>query len=417
MSPISVTISPHDPLLVRDGRPFGAGGESGNRARSVDWPYPSTVAGAIRTLIGKLMAPEDGRNPFHDERFLARLKGTAVVGPLPVAAGELYVPAPRDALAHQDESTKAVYWDALRPERPADGAGCDLPAPGLCPVRILHSEKPPEMPGFWSLKSALTWLGTDRPEMGFQPVGLPKFVKDERTHVRIDPARGTAAEAQLFSTEGLVFPDVDLPVDGERAGESGRRLVRPAVSLAAQVGPADDEIAARLAGLDALHPLGGERRLARFRFGDAAEMWQGPRTLRDALAGADGFRMVLATPAIFAGGWLPGWLKETDNGFLEGTPPGAPFDLRLRLRGACVERWRPVSGWSLERGQRGPKAVRRVVPGGSVYFFEKVSGSGSSLADLWLRPVSDGDQDRRDGFGAALWGVWRNDCDEGGMNK
>jgi CRISPR-associated protein Cmr3 len=50
--------------------------------------------------------------------------------------------------------------------------------------------------------------------------------------------------------------------------------------------------------------------------------------------------------------------------------------------------------------------VKRVVPAGGVYFFETVDGSASDLADRWLEPVSDDEQDCRDGFGLAVWGVW-----------
>jgi len=113
--------------------------------------------------------------------------------------------------------------------------------------------------------------------------------------------------------------------------------------------------------------------------------------------------MVLATPAVFDEGWRPGWLDErTDDGWA-GTPPGA--DVRLRLVGACVDRWKPISGWSYE--DWGPKPIQRMAPAGSVYFFKVKSGEAHTLADsMWLRPVSDDPERRRSGFGLALWGVW-----------
>ena len=55
---------------------------------------------------------------------------------------------------------------------------------------------------------------------------------------------------------------------------------------------------------------------------------------------------------------------------------------------------------------RGPKPVKRMVPAGGVYFFEVIHGTASDLAHRWLLSVSDGDQDRRDGFGLAAWGTW-----------
>jgi CRISPR-associated protein Cmr3 len=113
--------------------------------------------------------------------------------------------------------------------------------------------------------------------------------------------------------------------------------------------------------------------------------------------------MVLATPTVFRDGWKPGWLDDA----LVGSPPGA--DARLRLMGVSIARWRAVSGWSLAElpgRPRGPKPVKRMVPAGGVYFFEIVDGKVSGLADRWLEPVSDDEQDRRDGFGLAAWGIW-----------
>jgi hypothetical protein len=49
-------ISGRDPLVARDGRPFGAG--QGNRMRSSGWLYPSVVAGSFRTTLGKVAGRE-----------------------------------------------------------------------------------------------------------------------------------------------------------------------------------------------------------------------------------------------------------------------------------------------------------------------------------------------------------------------
>jgi CRISPR-associated protein Cmr3 len=124
-------------------------------------------------------------------------------------------------------------------------------------------------------------------------------------------------------------------------------------------------------------------------------------TLKEALKGSKQVRMVLATPAIFTGGWKPGWI----DGNLQGSPPG--IQVNLKLIAASVKRREAVSGWDYRSSHFGPKATRWVVPAGSVYFFEVVSGNPEKLAtDGWLKPVSDNPHDRTDGYGLALWGVW-----------
>jgi CRISPR-associated protein Cmr3 len=117
--------------------------------------------------------------------------------------------------------------------------------------------------------------------------------------------------------------------------------------------------------------------------------------------------MVLATPAIFSKGWMPGWLdSETLEGILPSLKDGKKF--KLKLISACTERWRPISGWSAEAKSRGPKVIRRMVPAGSVYFFEaeNAEAAGYLAENYWLESVCDIPQDCRDGFGLAVWGVW-----------
>jgi CRISPR-associated protein Cmr3 len=149
-----------------------------------------------------------------------------------------------------------------------------------------------------------------------------------------------------------------------------------------------------------LWPLGGERRLAEWRGEKDAPKWSPPEKPNDAR-----LRMVLAAPAIFSKGWLPGWIDENSR---EGVIPGS--SIKVRLVSAVLDRWKPVSGWNYEKGKHGPKPLRRVVPAGSVYFFEIVDNPGNERSfdweTLWLRSVCDDEQDRKDGFGSALWGIW-----------
>ena len=83
-------ITPRDPLVARDGRPFGFG--QGNRMRSGDWLLPSVVAGSLRTLLGKQL----GGN--FDETMVTALKATAVSGPFPMIDNKLFFPRPADAV-------------------------------------------------------------------------------------------------------------------------------------------------------------------------------------------------------------------------------------------------------------------------------------------------------------------------------
>jgi CRISPR-associated protein Cmr3 len=406
---LQVTISPHDPVVLRDGRPFSSGGEGANHARSLDWPYPSTTTGAVRTLVGNMASGQVeatyyGQSLFHDTGFLTRLKGVNVWGPLPLSDGNLHLPGPLDFLV--TESGKRY---ALRPSPLGRGEGCDLPE-GIWPVLVPSAEKPARTPAFWPMEAASRWLAEDVHE-GFDPGdGLAPFPKDERVHVRVNPATGAADGSQLFSTQGLVIPDIDGHWTGTK---DGTRPLARACRLALLVQTQDPDLGRLLARIDTLYSFGGERRAAVFRAESLSSLWKCPESVNQSLNRCSSARMLLATPAVFRHGWLPGWL---DSETLEGAPPGAA-NLKLRLRGACVGRWRPISGWSLERGRFGPKPVRRLAPAGSVYFFEVLEGTVGNLAEQWLHPVSDDAQDRKDGFGLAAWGVWHRESVGGGTEK
>ncbi|MCC6555850.1 MAG: CRISPR-associated protein Crm3, partial [Polyangiaceae bacterium] len=74
---------------------------------------------------------------------------------------------------------------------------------------------------------------------------------------------------------------------------------------------------------------------------------------------------------------------------------------------AFVPRAAHVSGWDMVAGE--PKATRRLVPPGAVYFFEKVGGAPFTAAEmtgLWLRPLRQHDQHEKEGFGRVIAGPW-----------
>jgi CRISPR-associated protein Cmr3 len=404
MSTAFLTLTPRDPLVARDGRPFGRG--QGNRMRGLSWPLPSVVAGSLRTALVKATDRLDFSGGLP-----RRLMQVAVAGVFPVHRGQLYVPCPLDAVGApgRDGGLRALH--RAQPQEVA--GGCDFP--NALPLRpVLWSAppgdedfKPAPLPAWWPLAKAVAWLTDSRTTWG------PDWVDDGflghplhtlRDHVSLDPGRGAADEGQIFATSNLHLTHLPRFVATPQRSAPPWAGRYAEVTLAARMTVDDAEL--EQAPLELWHPLGGERRLVHWsRRGDAA-LWQCPEPVRAALRGAKRIRLVLATPAVFAKGWRPAWLSD---GSLQGAPPGNAH-VQLRLVGAASGRWRAVSGWSLqpleETGRPGPKPIRRMVPAGSVYFFEVASGDPASLADQWLAPVSDDPQEQRDGFGLALWGTW-----------
>lgn len=389
---VVLQLTPHDPLIARDGRPFGAG--QGNRMRGLPWPLPSVVAGSFRTALVK----SSGGLDFSGD-IPQRLMQIAVAGAFPVHGGELYLPTPNDAVAEPNENGQGIKFLHRVVPQPITG-GCDLPEDGLRPVMLSESQasddfKPAEVPTWWPVGKYAEWLLGN--EVCFDSSFLQGPLQENRDHVCLDAERGAAAEGQIFATAGLYLSRLPrFGVDGsmplhERFAEitlSGRMTIPTSESALA----IDNQF-----GI--WHPLGGERRMVHWQ-PEVAEPsgWNCPPGIRSTLANATKVRMILATPAVFKEGWKPGWLT---NG-LEGEQSG----VKLKLVGASIGRWKAVSGWSLAP-PRGPKPIRRMVPAGSVYFFEIKEGNASQLADkMWLQSVSDDPQEQRDGFGLATWGTW-----------
>jgi CRISPR-associated protein Cmr3 len=389
---VVLQVTPNDPLVARDGRPFGVG--QGNRMRGLSWPLPSVVAGSFRTALVK----SSGGLDFSGD-IPQRLMQIAVAGVFPVHGGELYLPAPNDAVAEPNENGKGMKFLHRVVPQPITG-GCDLPEDGLRPVMLSESQagedfKPAEVPTWWPVGKYAEWLvGND---VCFDSSFLYGPLQETRDHVCLDAERGAAAEGQIFATAGLNVTRLPrFGVDGSRPLHE--RLAE--ITLSGRITIPDSETALTIGQQFGIwHPLGGERRMVHWQQ-EAAETtgWNCPAGIRSALATATKVRMVLATPAVFKDGWKPAWLTMGLEGELSG--------VKLKLVGASSGRWKAVSGWSLAP-PRGPKPIRRMVPAGSVYFFEvEKPGDAAPLADLWLQSVSDDEQERRDGFGLAVWGIW-----------
>ena len=405
-SHVALSIHPRDPLILRDARPFSD--NPGARAVTLPWPWPSTVAGMLRTHIG-IMAGVDWNGTGPDLVRQIGLRGPLLLAKRTAAASwSVYFPFPADAVLLRDNTgdaeaiknpAKAVRLRPVETNDLTNGAGSDLPMPGLRSLTITSEEKPFEQARFWSLDDILTWLKS--PTSTAVPGNwLPALPTATRTHVGIDPKTQAAAEGLLFTTVGLAFPPLE--------NRSGCPPIEAAMVCQVTLPDSSDipEALQNWKPTEMFLPLGGERRaveIAPFRAWTSA--MEASMDWLQALVGNPRLRLLMVTPGIFGRGWLPGWI---DPATLEGTPPHCA-GLKLRLVSAAVPRRVAISGWAMGKGAGGtPKPTRYAVPAGSIYFFEVQGGQLTIdyLRTLWLGSICDGEQDRRDGFGLVLPGVW-----------
>lgn len=392
-------VEPLDPLIARDGRPSSVGGHF----FTVSFPYPSMLAGAVRTRMGC----ENGAFTLKGESALAELREKVIVrGPLLAELRpdneevlQWLAPAPRDLTILRAQDGKTILKRHL-PRALAPGEAMDsLGEEGLHPAGYASGEiygKPPkDLPAFWRWAEFESWLTApaDRDDVDLKKLGIEALPIETRAHLAIQPGERVGIDGMFFQTSGLRFL---------QNGASRLEPRRFALSLWCQGGT--------VAGCDLalerqIAPLGGERRLA--RWSPVSQEWPGmPEAVRERIVADRRARLILLTPALFEKGTLPGW-----NG--AAWPLGGP--VKATVRAACVPRPAVVSGWDLAasngdgKPKGRPKPTRRLALAGSVYFLE-LEGEKEDLRrwcdEAWLHCVSDDAQDRRDGFGLAALGIW-----------
>jgi len=369
-------IVPRDPLIFRDGKPFT--GTPGERAKTIGFPYPSTIAGAVRTRSGT--DPQKG----FDEGKINNLLSRSIRGPFLVELNQngslqkRFFPAPADALIVKDDNAQ-IRRHALTPIKLPRDAQTDLTKTLTLVGQGQHvNEKAHDKaPRFWAWEAIEKWLiqaNDDSPDI--KSLGLEDLPREHRVHVSIKRESQTSEEGALFQTSGMEFVNAS-------DGMNGAHTLAIALETDADL----------TAGVDT---LGGERRIVNWQ-GIADFPLECP--VREQIIRDRHCRLILATPAHFKNGYLPDYLAS---------------DLKAKVEAAALSRYQTISGWDYAavsadgKSKGAPKPTRRLVPAGSVYFLDltNVSNIDRYIDEVWLQAISDDAQSRRDGFGIALLGVW-----------
>lgn len=343
-----LAFTPRDTVFVRDGRSFDAATDG--LAQTVR-PSPTTIAGAVGKAFG--VNPAEVRGPV-----LAR-QGEA--------GWEPYFPVPADLVVTADEPRRVFR---LQPEKPNGQTDLDEAEAGQVagPVQWLM---PPA--GAGSVEPLDGWI-PGQVLAGYLAGTLPT-------------PEGTPEAALRVARPLVPEPRVGLARDG-RAARTGYLYqathLRPVEGWAflAEITVPDEWDAEPQGHV----PFGGRTRLA--DVGAAAVQWS------EAAPADIGERVLvyLATPAIWPGGWqLP-------------VPEGAT------LIAAATREPEPAATVSPGRGWRDSRALRWMVPAGSVYLLEFRDAQASAT---WVRKwnknaygLNKDDLLRTAGFGVVLTGAW-----------
>jgi CRISPR-associated protein Cmr3 len=401
-------IEPHDPLIVRDGRPFGP--DPGARASSLPFPFPSTTAGGVRTRAALddngFFKFTDDQNQPEVQKQLNRLKQLPVRGPLlvqltvdgrDIASDQWLVPAPRDALLFPTgpaaTGKPSALLQQLVPLQLPEHAQTDFDQQGLMLVgQSSYDERKPlnEAPHYWYWKTFQTWLRNPSSLNGtvqrLAELGQIGPLREQRLHVSIDADKEVAKDGMLFETSGLEFTT---------PGKGGQRL-KGAQRLALAIVVDDSEQFIPRAGLAG---FGGERRIVSWHK-SSADLPSCPSELEQTIITNKACRLFLLTPAYFEEGYRPTWLLTE----------AANHGVTVRLKAIAIQRPQVASGWDL--ALRKPKPSRRLALAGTVLFLS-LEGTDTAISNwiknMWIQCISDNDENgqaRNDGFGLAVFGIW-----------
>jgi CRISPR-associated protein Cmr3 len=361
---------PRDTVLVRDGRSFDAGADA--FAESVR-PWPSTIAGAARTVYGA--DPDAVRGPV-----MARQRGSG--------GWSLYFPVPADVVRPVAGRRRGYL---LRPDPELSGIVSDLGdhvGGLLSPVRDLG--KVEQVSGWVDADTLTRYLRGDLTATGFDldsSTGLPRYQAPHSAPADPHPGEPLVPETR-----------VGLARMRDRAARDG--YLYQAVHLRPRDGWAFlaccDLPPGRAGSARGPVPFGGRGRIA-----DVADVSGQPGVgWPQAPTAFPGGRVLvyLATPALWPDGWCP------------------PIPPEARLAGAAVPSPLPVATASPRAARRDrismleTVALRWAVPAGAVYLlaFDDPAAAGAWATAQHARPLGPPLVQRMDtaGFGVVLTGRW-----------
>ncbi len=385
-------IEPLDVLILRGNKLFG---DPGSFGESLVPPWPSVAAGAIRSALlahkgvdlqefatGRVTDPELGTpqqpGPFRVMDFrLARRFADRRVEPL-------YAP-PAD-LVFQRRADGSLEGVRIEPKALPTGIHSSAPTEKLAILPERERSKPES--GYWLTQEGwqayLLGNGLDPAQHLVPTHGL--WTLDPRVGVGLDPAKRSAAQGKLFTVQAVVM-EKQYQTNGHGHDVGFLATVEGATI--------PDGLMLR---------FGGDGRAAKANLIPAPSSETGLSSVIDQIVQSGRCRLILTSPGLFSGGWLPTGATDCDAGDIR-------FDLhgvKARIVCAAVPRAEVISGWDLAKWQ--PKPAQRVVPTGAVYWLDQLEATAEQLRELivqglWTNPPADAAR-RVEGFNRFTWGLW-----------
>ena len=350
-----IKIDALDTLFFRDGKPFTMGEDTW--ANGVFPPYPSVIYGALRSAyfshhLNELKKANNDDDPTRD----LKIKGFYIL-----ADNKAYLPLPNDCVKEKGGKDNFVSV---------------LPMPELknikssCPTQYALKSKKEEVVenidgGLINIKSFGEYLKCAKGPFSSILKVADRVLPEPKIGIGINKETGTSEEGKLYRVDMRRLGDFGLLVDFKGLDLSKRGMMK----------------------------LGGEGKAVSYKQFKPVDF-----SIDNFNFDGKRFKLYLSTPAIFKNGWLPAWINEQ-------TLIGEYKGLELKLLTASIGK--PISIGGFDMRKRMPKAMRKAVPAGSVYYFEIIEGDIQQAIEIFNQSAIS-EFYREQGFGIAYVGGVKN---------
>ncbi|MBR4673005.1 MAG: hypothetical protein IKP00_00935 [Victivallales bacterium] len=396
---------------ARDLLYFGDGHEAdGSMAgNGSNWPLPSVVNSALiqamhrglEEKVGEIESKHTSLNKRERQKGSGvrfSFGGTQTIGPFPVKNGKMLIPIPADLQMGADKAFQLMHILDNDGENNLPSPLTKLVAPVLPPSK--------EEPGSW-----MEWDDLEGYLEGcaaFKSIQTSEIYKSEwRMGLGIDASTQTVEDGKLYSAEYMRLEQgVALRVYAsyEASGYHGKNKTDIMANAKEQ------RILEHIT-------LGGQQ-------GVAMQVAFEEETLKlPPIKPTRRLKWILLAPALFSAGWRPGFVDATGKVRLkQDTIPRGKLprdewrrqmrqasEINAKLVAARIPKHKVVSGWKLNGSTTGqPKASRRLVPAGSVFYFECDDDSNAKMLATVLHGRMHSDECGEQGFGFGVCGNWNN---------
>jgi len=306
---MKIKIDAIDTLIFRDGKPFGNEGEVW--ASSLPFPTPTTIYGALR---GIYFAQNPQKLSFANTKD-DLTKDLKIKGIYFYKNDEEFClfGLPKDIVKEKDTDKLKI----LKFEK-NDFTNSDLE------YILLEDKKVEGVSGFLSDFDFEDYLNNSQIYNFYE---IENFFNEEpKIGIALDKKRKNVSDGKLYRIGLKRYKNISIVVDFEGIDIDSKGLLK----------------------------FGGEGKSAHYKQIDDLYLPKIDKIENNK------FKLVLLTPAVFKNGWYPDFLDKNFEGEFEG--------IKLKLIAAAIDKSQYIGGWDIQNNK--PKPMFRVVPAGSVYYFE-----------------------------------------------